>query len=285
MASESTDDGSLVVALPADLSEWLDDRATRLGVDREAVLVQLLASYRAAAELGDSGGSLPVADADVVSDAVEAELDDRVDPAVESALEDHLDGATEAVRRDLDGRIEAAETEFAEKIDDVRDRVVQVKREADTKAPRDHSHPELDRLDDIASRLGALADRLDTVEDHVEHTETTVADHGRAVERIDGTLEEVQDRLQTVAWAVTDLREAVESRDADAVEGIKRRAARADVSRAKCGNCGNAVEVALLTDPECPHCQATVSDVRPAAGFFSKPRLVVASRLESGEQQ
>ena len=70
----------------------------------------------------------------------------------------------------------------------------------------------------------------------------------------------------------------------DAVERVKRAAAKADVDRARCENCDNGVDIALLTDPHCPHCEATVADVEGASGFFSKPKLLVASQLESGEE-
>lgn len=305
MASESTEDGSLVVTLPADLGEWLDDRAGKLGVDREAVLVQLLAAYRGAAELDDDlGGPLPVADAEVVADAVESELEGRVTPAVESALAETLDDdvadaveaevdeVTGATRRDIEGRIDAVEADYTEKIEDLRDRVVQVKKETDAKAPGDHSHPELDRLDGLVDDLDDLSARLDGVEERLAAVDGTVAEHDESVEDLDGvvrdldeTVAEVQNRLRSVAWAVTDLRESFESDESNPVESIRRAAARADVDRAACGRCGDGVDVALLTDPECPHCQATVTDVQPGEGFFSKPRLVVASQLESGESQ
>jgi len=96
----------------------------------------------------------------------------------------------------------------------------------------------------------------------------------------------MEDRLQTVAWVVSDLREAHESGNGlQAVERIKRAAAKADVERAKCENCGNGVTLSLLTDPECPHCSATVTNVEADPGWFRKPKLRVASQLESGESE
>jgi hypothetical protein len=265
MASESIEDGSLTVTLPSDLGEWLDDRARQLGVDREAVLLQLLASYRVAAELdGDPDGTLPVED------------------AVDQVLEDRIAETTGAVREQLTERIDAVEADYAAKLDDVRDRVVQVKKETDGKAPRDHDHPEFGRVDTLADRLGDLSDRLDDLERSVEDVHATVAERDD-VEGIADRLEETQDRLQTVAWAVSDLREDAESRGR-AVERIKHAAAKADIDRARCEHCGNGVDIALLTAPECPHCQTTVTDVEPADGFFTKPQLLAASQLESGTE-
>ena len=238
MASESTDDGSVTLSLPADLDSWLDDRARRLDVDRETLLVQLLASYRAVAD-GDAGADdLPVTD----------------------AAQEHLDDRLEALREDHE-----------ENIADVRDRIVQVKKEADRKAPRDHGHDELERVATLAGRVAAL-------EDTVEGSDllgTDLADR----------LDELESRLRTVAWAVNGLRDAQETGDSEAVERLKRSAARADVDRGRCEHCGKGVDIALLTDPECPHCGATVTDVEAASGFFGKPRLLVASQLEPGERE
>jgi len=57
------------------------------------------------------------------------------------------------------------------------------------------------------------------------------------------------------------------------------------VSRAVCENCSTAVEIGLLTEPTCPHCDAALGDVQPASGIFGKPKLTVARGLESGEER
>lgn len=304
MSSEPTEEGALRVTLPADLDDWLDGRAADLGVDRETVLVQLLAAYRAADELGDDvdDRGRPIRGEALVADAVERELasqldetleseleatvrsvlaetlDDRIEAevtrqartAVESGVADQLSEATDAVQRQVGERIDELEADYEENLDDVRERVVQVKRETDAKAPRDHSHEELDRLEDMAERLADL--------------EGSVTDLGSTVAEHDAVVEDVEDRLRTVAWVVADLRETVESTNGDeTVEHIKRAAARADVDRARCENCDTGVDVALLTAPECPHCDATVTNVEPSDGFFGEPRLLVASPLQSGE--
>lgn len=297
MASESTEEGMPTLTLPADLDDWLDDRATKLDVDRETLLVQLLSSYRATAKLdGDDDGNLtPGADgelvADVVGHEVEQQLENRLRPIVEatvesvlrdrveaeveqqlrttvdSAISDRVDEAVEG----LDERVDGLEAEYKENLEDVRNRVIQVKRETDTKAPRDHSHEELERAE-------GLADRLADIEETLE--ETDLADNR---DEIDERIEEIEDRLQTVAWAVSDLKDAQRTTGRDAVEHIKRSAARAGIDSARCENCAKGVDISLLTEPQCPHCQATLTEVTPSEGLFTKPQLLVASRLESGE--
>jgi predicted transcriptional regulator/prefoldin subunit 5 len=295
MASESTE--TVTVRLPSELDSWLDEQARELEVTRETVLVQMLASYRATAELE---GDLDAAELEVgtpgeeeVAEMVDSRVDERlgeqldarveaaVDQRVGEAVEASLSEATEAVEARLKGRVDSVDREFHEKIEDVRERVIQVKQEADAKAPADHDHEEFERLvalgkqvDDLEEEVGHLTERLDA----------TVPEQEAAVEELEADLDTVQERLRTVAWAVRDLRDSVEAETGlDAVERVKRAAAKADVDRARCENCGNGVDIALLTDPHCPHCEATVTDVEEASGFFSKPKLLVASQLESGE--
>lgn len=284
MASDSSEDEPHAVRLPTELGEWLDRRAAELGVDRQAVLAQLVASYRAAADLdGDApAGDDPfdVAGPDAVRDVVEPSIEEAAAAAVEEALDAPADG----------DQADLAElrSEFQAKVEDVRERVVQVKREADGKAPADHTHEAFERIDDVADRVGALEEGFESLEGDVADLAATVDDvgegQGEAVDALEADLAEVRERLQTVAWVVSDLREAYESKGSTAaLEQIRREAAAADLSRARCERCGEGVEIGLLTEPACPHCDATVTDVEPAGGFFGKPRLLVASQLEAGD--
>jgi rubrerythrin len=193
---------------------------------------------------------------------------------------DRVAEATGAVRTQLGDRIDGVEAEFRELIEDVRERVIQVKGEADAKAPADHGHEEFERLDDIEADVAELEAEIASLRESVD---AAADEHDVAVEDLEAELATVQERLRSVAWVANDLREAVEADGMEAVDRIKRAAAKADVDRARCESCGTGVEVALLTDPNCPHCDATVTDVEPATGFFDKPRLLVAAQLESGE--
>ncbi len=304
MASESTDDGSVTVSLPADLDDWLDERAAELDLDRETLLVQLLSSYRATAAIeGDpENGERPV-DAALVREAVEPSVTEQVDATLDERLESLVDDRIEAVLRnrideavaaalderdaeaagDVDERIATVRSEFRDKLEDVRDRVIQVKQEADGKAPRDHSHEGLQRVDALGQRVVDLEDAVAALENDLEAVSD---DQDEAADEFEAELGDLQERVETVAWVVSDLREAFESDgEAAALERIKRAAAEADVARAKCESCGNGVEIALLAEPECPHCHATVTNVEPSRGFFGKPQLLVASQLESGDHR
>jgi chromosome segregation ATPase len=312
MASESGENTGTDISVPAELSEWLDEQAGVLDVGRAELLTQILSSYRATAELDEASDRDAVADVtvdelidvddviqDAVDDAVEEVaaatatdvLEDRAPELIEAAVTEAVEDALE---RDIADRIEAVETEFQSKITDVRERVIQVKRETDEKAPADHSHPELDAMSDLEERLDSLQSDLSSVEATVEERTETVESMSADVERVDAdlaeateNLDDVSSKLNRVAWVVSDLKDDVKSRDkyAEAVDRIKRAAAKEGLTEAACESCNEQVDVSLLTEPECPHCNATVSDVRPDGGIFRKKgRLVTAAQLEAGPE-
>lgn len=305
MASEQAEGESLSVELPAELAEWVHDKSGALDVTPETLLRQLLSSYRTTADLA----------VDVDGDAVEIDVDESesaaafVEPVVAAAvggsheaegvdpadLERVQEVAAEAAREavsgervastdrlsDIETRLDALEADLDEKIDDVRGRVIEVKRETDAKARADHDH---DAIEAVGRQLADLQDEVAALAGTVADLES-----GSAPARLDDVeedLAEMEDRLRTVAWIVRDLREAQEANTGDAgLSELKREAAAADVARAKCENCGEGVDISLLTEPACPHCEATVSRVEPSSGFFSKPTLRVASQLTAGETQ
>lgn len=241
-----------------------------------------------------------------VEQAVEVELDDAVAEAVESqldaALEDALtaelettidDSVAEAVEsqvqaaldQQVGARIDDFEDDFMSKIEDVRERVVDVAKKTNRKAPADHDHPDLtDRIDGLAADVEAVQGDLDDLRaemtGHADSQEERLDD-------LDETVWDMQEKLETVAWVVNDLRDSAEmgNKRATSVEKIKQSAAKEDIDRAACEACGEGVEIGLLTDPECPHCQSAVTHVEPSQGLFGKPKLVKAQGIEAADDE
>lgn len=312
MASESREDPVAGVDVPDELDEWLHEQAATLGLDREQLVTQILASYHAAATLDGDLDATELLDldaddfvdveravAEAVEEQVESRLDDVVESRVEAALDDRLDTRIDdrlderlddRLDERLDDRVDGLDAEFQAKIDDVRERVVQVKRETDAKAPKAHTHDELAAVDALDARVNELATDLarlrEDLTDGLEDVEEDVAERADVSAELTERVDDAAEKLNRVAWVVSDLKEETAGRDAHekAVDRIRRAAAQEGVSTATCERCGESVHVALLNAPECPHCQATVSDVRPAGGILrKKARLVPAAQLESGE--
>ena len=227
-----------VEELPEELEAWVAERAAAAGVSRAEVVRRLLAAHR---RLDDGGDGASVDDA---LDARAEELADRV-------------GELEA---DLD-----------EKIADVRERVIQIKREADAKAPADHDHPAIDRLDEGLENYETILESL--------------------IDRTDALADEADDRdakLRTVANAVVDLRRRVAALEGEAqrraaVAKLRKTANRNGISEAACDACGGSVRLGLLDEPACPFCESQFDGVEPG-GWFGSNRLTVGDRpaLESG---
>jgi chromosome segregation ATPase len=325
MAGESRETGTVTVSLPSELEAWVDEQAADLGVDRETLLLQLLSSYRATA----NGEDLAVAEdldevlsrseiepmvkeilterlpdlKDVVAERVAEDLREEGDDLVSEELREEIATEIEArVRGEFDpdaleGRVDDLEADYREKLQDVRERVIQVKRDTDRKAHAEHTHDDLDErientsaaVEGVDRRVQRHDDRLSEVETDVDAVESELAALEERLDDADveGTsegLEDAREKLQTVAYVVRDLREQLQDHGAETVEKIKQQAASADITRAACENCGNGVEIGLLTQPSCPHCEATLDGVEKSKRMFGlgNPTLTVASGLESG---
>jgi len=288
MARESTDEGVITVELPPELDEWLDERARELGEPREELVTQLLAAYRTTATERHSGDLAATLDVESrVEDAMQDEIDAAVAAAVDSTVRDRLPDITDAVESRVEGQLDDVEDDFTGKITDVRERVVQLKRELDEKAPADHeAFDAVDELDDSVTALNReLVEVRDEFEDAMASQTERVADLESRFDEFEQRLDDTESKLKRVAWVVSDLREEQGGRDAHqkAVDRLKRAAAQEGISSASCQNCGEAVDIGLLTDPQCPHCNATISDVQPEGGIIrKKASLVTAAQLESG---
>lgn len=304
MASEPTDE-PVSVSLPPELADWVDQQAADQGIDRETVLVQLLTANRAAEEM-QQNGEMEAAGLAAESDDVEAVVRDvlaeRMDD-IASAVADQLDverqvadamdeqftevsgAAAEQATDRLEDQIADFEDEFMEKVQDVRDRVIQVKKETDRKAPAEHNHTDLE--DRINSLAADVEDLRAEVSDLRMGLEGQLDSHEERLEEVDENVWDVQEKLRTVAHVVNDLREseALNNKRATSVDQIKRSAAEHDLDRARCEACGEGVEIGLMTDPECPHCEATVTDVKPGEGFLGKPMLVKAQGIEAADDE
>ncbi len=267
MENESTEGRTLSLELPAALDEWLTERASELDVDRSELIRQLIGGYQVAVDATDEGsvealeGAIEAGTLDV-----EAAVQETVDEAVSSAAPDEAAIAAR-VTDQVDDRIDALDAEMDEKLDDIRRRVVQVKQEADAKAPADHTHPELERVEQVTGEVERLREQVAELEGQVGGDDDLAAE-----------LEDVQEKLTRLARAVVSMREAeTEDDDRDeALADIRRTAARKGYEQATCGACGESVRVGLLPEAACPHCDSPFGDIIDRSGglFGSSPRLV-----------
>jgi len=224
----------------------------------------------------------------------------------------------------IEARLDDLDAEIDEKVEDLRDRFVELYRDLESKAPADHTHEEISqRVEAVASELDAVADRLDeleaeaaataTVGEAVEETidalddrlarvesridevdeldartegldelESRVADLESLDSRVDD-LDEIEEKLSRVASAVVRVRRRLEAAERDRadrerLDALTAAANRGGVRKAKCTNCGETVDIGLLTAPECPHCGRQFEELDPSTGFLGTSRLVVGDR-------
>ncbi|QLG27881.1 CopG family transcriptional regulator [Halorarum halophilum] len=258
--------GEQVDALPDGLREWVHARAEETDRSPADVLARATAAYRL---LNDYEGDL---------DGLGGfpENADRVDGNT-------LLGLSETVA-ELDERVATVEDDLDEKIDDVRSRVVQVKRETDGKADADHDHPDLRRTAETAEVLADDVEDLRADLDDLESTfEEGFANYEEVLEYLTDATEELEGKANTLASVAAEVRtrlgnlEAREARTRAAAE-LKDEANRLGVETATCGACSSKVSLGLLSAPECPNCGGTFEAVEGSRGFFGSATLTVGTR-------
>jgi chromosome segregation ATPase len=279
--------GEHVSELSEDLREWVESRAAETGQNPEDVLSRAVTAYQILEQEGEG------LDAEVVAgdhaarrerlDSLEnritdlESLDDRI--AELESLEDQL-----ADVESLDQRVEELDAELDEKIDDVRERVIQVKKEADSKAPTDHDHEQLRQRIQRALRAaeGAnatsqqLGQRIERIDEGLDNFE-------EVLEYLTDTTDELENKLDALAYTVIDLRERLGELEGtaaarDAAADLKDEANRESITTAKCAECASKVQIGLLSTPRCPHCGTTFREVEPAGRLFG------SARLQTGDQ-
>ncbi|UWG48686.1 Uncharacterized protein HSRCO_2422 [Halanaeroarchaeum sp. HSR-CO] len=242
--AESTDG----LTMTGNSAAWIRERAATIGLEPETYLERVVVSLRAV-EAGDPRDDLATAEE-------------------YAALEERVDSLDDALQT---------------KIQDVRERVVQVKRETDGKAPVDHGHPELredvatglDRARQAKERTASLEETVDTIESRLE----------RGFENYEEILEYLVDRTDDLSEDLLSLQSATDAlvrhlqvlrsrgQRRQRTDELKEAANRKGVTEARCDSCGSDVTVALLTEPACPVCNADVAGVTPKQGFFGSATL------------
>jgi len=185
---------------------------------------------------------------------------------------------------DLERRIEDQREEYTNLVEDVRERVIQVKREADAKAPSDHDHPELTaELEETERRLEELEATVEAVESSTEEVRSDLQsgfeNYEDVLRYLTDLAEETGEHLDTLARAVVTLRETARNVAAaetarEEADRLKLTANRKGIGTADCEDCGGTVRVGLLSRPECPHCSTPFVDVESKNGLFGSPTLV-----------
>ncbi len=246
MAEQAGDDALESALEDGSAAEWAAERAAELDLEPHEFLERIMLAYRA------------------------AEVGMDADPAVGVEAD-----ALEELRTD----IEALEDDLDEMIQDVRDRVIQVKRETDAKAPLEHTHPNLaDTVERLQGEMEALTERTETTEERLdggfENFEEILS---VLVDRTD----EIAEDMETLGEAMVAMKETLETVTAREqgrarADRLKRKGAKHGVRSAKCEECDSKVDLGLLSSASCPTCDATFQDLDPNPGFFS------TSTLETG---
>jgi hypothetical protein len=260
MASEQSEQ------LPEGLDAWLSRRADETEQSREEILSRAVEAYQ-----------------------MFEEVDHEPFHAAVAEVDDDIEGASQVANRSADlqtalDRLDRVEADLDEQVDDLRGRVIEVLREAESRAPADHDHPELTHsLNELEMAVEHQSDRLGEIGDQIDQTGAHEEHRGDRLATLAESIEEIEQKLQQLASATVKLQQrtdALEQRTSgiQLLADLKREANQNGVEKAKCGNCDRAVNIGLLEKPRCPHCEHSFDGFVPSSGFFGDPTLSVGDQ-------
>lgn len=150
---------------------------------------------------------------------------------------------------------------------------------------RESAEPEVNpavraELDDIDERLDEIVDRVDDRHSTLEHRLDEELGHVEDIFEylIDRTDAFEADLLEIHRAQAADRERRVARRR---LVALKRRAGTLGVRRAECGECGEAVDLGVLTAPECPSCSSPFETVTPGSRWPGLGGPTLETRTES----
>lgn len=257
--------------LPDELQEWVKRRAADTDRDPSDVLARAITAYQLLEKNngGDPGSS------EEVSIALPEDTD----------LGERLES--------IDDRLSAVEGDVEKKIQDVRERVIQVKQETDAKAPTDHEHPQLrEQLQRALSSAEEATEKNEQLSQRLTEIDRGFENFEDILEYLTDTTEELEEKLDGLAYTVIDLRGRISELEGTAsahaaADELKAEANRRGITAANCTNCESTVQLGLLSTPHCPHCGTTFREIDPSDGLFGSASLRTGDRpaLKRGESE
>ncbi|WP_058828686.1 hypothetical protein [Haloferax sp. Q22] len=249
---------------PSSFEAWLDQRMSETGKSRDQLCQELLASHWQLNEI--------------------TELLGRDSPASDERSSE----AKRATRsRDDTENKPVSDDELAEVLELIEGLEAEVETEAQRRAHLEQSVQALTtRLDVVDAELDEVEAALDEVEDlpaELSEVESTLRERHRTLDtRFDDEFENLQtilehlvetdDRIETKLTEFetqygAEIREIRAEREQ--LRRVKQAAKEVDTHEGDCEHCGETIDLALLTSPECPNCQ------RPLHGVEKETKWLV----------
>ncbi|QZA87865.1 hypothetical protein K0C01_08650 [Salinarchaeum sp. IM2453] len=241
------------VTLPEELDQWVTEKASQQEMDSDAYLQLLLQTHKQLLEEGNS----PTA----VSD------------------------------QQFQQTIQDLRSSQQELINDLRDRITEVKLESEQKAPNHHEHSHHQHeLKDITSDIEDGEERVDGHATDMTQVRSNLDDGFNKYEKTLITLLEQTDnsieKSKVLGESLLELRELLDPAvkkyaQQDLLSDIMKTANRQNITKARCAECGSKVQLSQLTTPQCPYCSSRFVDVESkqhVTGLIRRPTLVTSGR-------
>ncbi|WP_231608258.1 AAA family ATPase [Haloferax gibbonsii] len=246
--------------IPSSFEAWLDQRMSETGKSRDQLCQELLASHWQLNEI--------------------TELLGRDSHASDERPSEAKSATRSPSRDDTEPNKPVSDDELAEVLELIEGLQSEVDTEAQRRARLEQS------VQTLTTRLDEVEDALDEVEDlpaELDAIESTFRERHQA---LDTRFDDEFDNLQTILEYLVETDDRVETKlkeietqygaeireiraEREQLRRVKQAAKEADTHEGDCEHCGETIDLALLTSPECPNCQ------RPLHGVEKETKWLV----------
>ncbi|WP_042663309.1 hypothetical protein, partial [Haloferax sp. ATB1] len=252
---------------PSSFEAWLDQRMSETGKSRDQLCQELLASHWQLNEI--------------------TELLGRDSPASDGRPGEAKRATRSPSRDDTEPNKPVSDDELAEVLELIEGLEAEVETEAQRRARLEQSVQTLTtRLDEVDAELDEVEAALDDVEDlpaELDAVESTLRERHQT---LDARFDDEFENLQTILEHLVETDDRVETKlkeietqygaeireiraEREQLRRVKQAAKEADTHEGDCEHCGETIDLALLTSPECPNCQ------RPLHGVEKETKWLV----------
>jgi chromosome segregation ATPase len=184
--------------------------------------------------------------------------------------------ATQSDVRNIRSQVEEQKKEFWDKIEDIREKIIILKKDIDSKADQEHEHSEYVGEETLESEISRIESQIEELSDKSIKNEDLNEEFSEKLDILASNLLSVRDRVGNLE---AERRERMEKNRR--IKKIMQDARKNATTKPKCRSCGKSVRMDILREPECPHCSGDIEGIE--SRFLFSDVLITNPKSESEE--
>lgn len=184
--------------------------------------------------------------------------------------------ATQSDVRNIRSQVEEQKEEFWDKIEDVREKIIMLKKDIDNKADQKHEHTEYVEEETLESEINRIESQIEKLSNKSIQNEDLNEEFSEKLDILASNLLSVRNRVGNLE---AERRERMEKNRR--MKKIIEDARKNGTTKPKCRNCGKSVRMDILREPECPHCSGDTEGIE--SRFLFSDVLITNPKSETEE--